>query len=317
MDPQPDAKPIYFPTDPDPVALTDLGKLKCVYLSDRRAHRDPTIIWGTAVDSQPVADFIVAESRRSNILLSPVHVLVRAVAQSLIEHPHLNRKVIGRRLHDYRQVNIAIPLLNPGTKQVVPAVLEDVENMSLRDIAMSMWNETRSRGVAAVEEQRRDAERTPWQRFWVRVWRTFGYQVVLRGTSLAFVVNNQFRRPNYRFNVGFNGASALVNCLSFPGGSPSMLSFKPSTLPCNAPLITVTTAAPEWRAVVVNREVVAQRVTPLFVKVDHRVAYTHEIAAFVKTICGYLLEPQRLSSTETAPVEFHAADDSQRLSSAA
>ena len=317
MDLSSEPKATYYPTDPDPVPLTELGRLKCVYLSDRRAHRDPTIVWGTAIDAQPVANFIIAESRRANVLLSPVHVLVRAVAQSLVEHPHLNRKVIGRRVYPYNHVNIVIPLLDPGTKQVNPVFIEDVEQMTLGDIAMSLWNEARNRGVQAAEEQRREALRTPWTRFWAKVWRSLGFQLVLHGTSFVFALSNQIRRPSHRVNYMFNGASAMVNYLSFPGGSPPMLNFKPSSLPLNSAALTVTMAAPEWRAVVVDGQVVAQRMTPLFVKVDHRVAHSHEIAAFIKTLCRYMLEPCRLSNTDSQAVVSSVKVSEPTLSAAA
>jgi len=76
-----------------------------------------------------------------------------------------------------------------------------------------------------------------------------------------------------------------------------MLSFKPSTLPMK--LCTADGhdgCAAEWRPTVVEREVVARRMAPLFVKVDHRLVHSHEIAAFMNTLCLYLTEPSRLST---------------------
>lgn len=305
----------YHPTEPNAVSMAELGTLKCVYLADRRAYRDPTIVWGTAVDAQPLTEFIVAESRRSNVLLSPAHVLVSAVARTLAEHPHLNRKVIGRRVHSYNEINIVIPLLSPVDKQVDPVFIRGVDNMSLRDIAMHLWNEARNRGVRAAEEQRRDAARSPWGRFWVQKWRSLKMRGVLRVTSLAFALDNQFRRRSHSANAMFNGVSALVNVLSFPGGAPPMLSFKPSSLPMNAALLTVTMSATEWRPIVVDGQVVAQRVAPLIVRADHRLVHSHEIAAFMKTLCTYLTQPCRLVDADpqdvavipVAPVPLRAA----------
>ncbi|HEY3963933.1 MAG TPA: 2-oxo acid dehydrogenase subunit E2 [Planctomycetaceae bacterium] len=292
------SKWFYYPTESAPVPVADLGKLKCVYLADRRAHRDPTIVWGTTFDAQPMADFVAAESRRCNVMYSPAHLLISAVARTLAEHPGLNRKVIGRRVYQYKEINIVIPLLTPVDKQVNPVFIRGVEDMSLRDIATHLWNEARNRGVQAAEERKRDALRTPWQRFWVQTWRTLTLHGVLRFTGLGFAAHNQTRRRNVPANDTFNGVSALVNFLSFPSGAPSMVSFKPSSLPMNAASLTVTMAAPEWRPAVVGGQVVAQKVAPLFIKADHRLVHAHEIAAFMNTLCGYMTQPGRLTATE-------------------
>ncbi|WP_010585800.1 2-oxo acid dehydrogenase subunit E2 [Schlesneria paludicola] len=284
----------YYSTESQPRPLSDLGLMKCVYLSDNRAYRDPTIVWGTAVATQPMTDFLATESRNSNTLLSSAHVLICAVARSLAEHPGLNCKVIGRRVHPFKQINISMPLLAPVDKQVVPVLLQNVEAMSLRDIAQNLWNEARQRGAEAAAERRNEAARSPWKRFWTGVWREIKMQTVLRGTCLLFMINNQFRRPTRSYNAASNSVSALVNLLSFPSGAPPMQSFKPSTLPMNSAMLTVSMAAPEWRAVVVDGQVVARRVSPLFIKVDHRLAHIHEIAAFMNTLCRYLAEPNRL-----------------------
>ncbi len=287
-----------YPTEPSPVPPTELGLMKCVYLADSRPHRDPTIIWGTASDAQPMTDFIAAESRRLNVLLSPAHLLIHAVAQSLTDHPHLNCRIVGRRVYPFRKINIAIPLLTPTDRQVFPVLIHDVARMSLRDIAEHLWNEARVRSADAASERRRDASRSPLLRSSLRIWRSLKMQVVLRGTSLSFAVNNHIRRPTNVINAQYNGVSALVNCLSFPGGAPPMLSFKPSSLPTNSILLTVTLGAPEWRATVVDRQVVARRMVPLFVKADHRIVHSHEIAAFMNTLCEYLTEPCRLKAAE-------------------
>ena len=96
-----------------------------------------------------------------------------------------------------------------------------------------------------------------------------------------------------------------------------MLNFKPSSLPMNSAALTVTMAAPEWRAVVVDGKVVAQRVSPLFVKVDHRLVHSHEIAAFIKTLCGYMLDPQRLNCTDSQRSELTVAESQPRWNAAA
>ena len=288
----------HHPTDSTPVSLVELGKMKCVYLADRRAYRDPTIGWGTAVDARPMTEFIASESRRANLLLSPAHVLVCAVARAISENPKFNRKVIGRRVYPYNEVNIVTPVLTAHNGQVEPMFLRAVERMSLCDVAQQMWTAARTLALAAAEEARRDQNRSPWNRFWVESARALRLWGILSTVGLVFALDNQVRRRSRAINARFNGVSALVNILSFPGGAPPMLGFKPSALPINAASLSVTMGAPEWRPAVVDGQVVAQRMVPLFVRADHRLVHSHEIAAFLNTLCAYLTQPQRLVEPE-------------------
>ena len=171
-----------------------------------------------------------------------------------------------------------------------------------------MWTEARARALAAAEEARRDQNRSPWNRFWVETARALRLWGILCSVGLAFALDNQVRRRSRPINAHFNGVSALVNILSFPGGAPPMLSFKPSTLPINAAALSVTMGAPEWRPAVVDGQVVAQRMAPLFVRADHRLVHSHEIAEFLNTLCAYLTQPQRLVEPEPLTHVFPAID---------
>lgn len=276
------------------VPVAELGLMKCVYLSDRRAHRDPTIVWGTQVPAQPLVEFASTESRRLNVFLSPAHVLVAAVSRSIAEHPRMNRKVIGRRVYDYRHINVIVPQLNTQDDQVEGVFIPETEHKTLADIARFLLTASRERALQTTSNRRREAELPAWRLRLKQFLNSARLHWVRAMMPVGLAVVNQFRRPAMAWSQDFNAVSAMVNLISYPGGAPPMLTYKPSSLPMNAALINVTMGGPEWRAVVVDGQVVAQRVAPLFVRVDHRICHAHELAAFLGTLCAYLAEPHRL-----------------------
>lgn len=280
--------------EPRQVPVAELGLMKCVYLSDRRAHRDPTIVWGTQVPAQPLVEFASTESRRLNVFLSPAHVLVAAVSRSIAEHPRMNRKVIGRRVYDYRHINVIVPQLNTQDDQVEGVFIPETERKTLADIGRHLLTASRERALQTAANRRREAELPAWRLRLKQFLNSARLNWVRTMMPVGLAVVNQFRRPAMAWSQDFNAISAMVNLLSYPGGAPPMLTYKPSSLPMNAALINVTMGGPEWRAVVLDGQVVAQRVAPLFVRVDHRICHAHELAAFLGTLCAYLAEPRRL-----------------------
>lgn len=300
MHPPTDSQWLNYATEPVQVPPAELGLMKCVYLSDRRAHRDPTIVWGTQVPAQPLVDFAAAESRRLNVFVSPAHVLVAAVSRAIAEHPRMNRKVIGRRVHDYRHINLIVPQLNSLDNQVEGVFIPETEHKTLAEIARFLLTTARERALQTTASRRRDAELPAWRLRLKRVMSSAWLHWVRTMMPMGLAVVNQFRRPSFAWSQDFNAISAMVNLISFPGGAPPMLTYKPSSLPMNAALINVTMGGPEWRPVVVDGQVVARRVAPLFVRADHRICHAHELAAFLGTLCRCLSEPQCLLDSPAA-----------------
>ena len=289
-----------------PVPVTEMGVMKCVYQSDPRAHRDPTIVWGTTFDVQPLTKFVAAESRRANLFLSPAHALLLAVSRSLRDHPEFNRRMVGRRVHQFREVNLVMPMLLAQIDDVELVFLRGTDRMSLRDLSQLLWSEARERKTRIEQERRRDSERTAFGRFCAQAALGLKLRWIRTMTCVAFFCHNQIPLMSMPWSEEFNAASAIVNVINYPG-APSMQMFKPSSLPINATALSVTMGPPEDRPVVVNGQIVVQRTAPLFLRMDHRLVHSHQIARFLSTLCGYLTEPSRLVDTNDSSVESLSA----------
>lgn len=285
-----------------PVPITEMGVMKCVYQSDPRAHRDPTIVWGTTFDVQPLTKFVAAESRRANLFLSPAHVLLCAVSRALREHPEFNRRMVGRRVHQFREVNLIMPMLMAQTDDVELVFLRGADRRSLHDLCRDLWSEARERKTRVERERQRDTQRSPFVRFCADVALRLKLHWIRTMTGVAFFCHNHIPLMSMSWSEEFNAASAIVNVMNYPG-APSMQMFKPSSLPINATALSVTMGPPEDRPAVVNGQIVVQRAAPLFVRMDHRLVHSHQIAKFLSTLCGYLAEPTRLVEAPASRTE--------------
>ena len=297
---------LYCSMDWMSVPVTDMGVMKCVYQSDRRTYRDPTIIWGTTFDVQPLTKFVAAESRRANLFLSPAHALLMAVARSLREHPEFNRRMVGRSVHQFREVNLIMPMLLAQTDDVELVFLRGADQMSLRDLSRTLWTEAHERKSRIKQEQQRESERSAFSRFFANAALRLKLHWIRRMSWVAFFCHNHFPLMSMPWSQEFNAASAIVNVVNYPG-APSMQMFKPSALPINATALSVTMGPPEDRPAVVNGQIVIQRAAPLFLRMDHRFVHSHQIAKFLNTLCGYLTEPSRLVEGDSPNTEVHSA----------
>ena len=289
---------MHWETFARPVPLEELGWVNAAYLGTGVWHWDPMMVWGTTVETDPLDDFLIEQRRRTGRLLSPAHVLVRAVAESLGRHPALNRRVTGRRVHQYRGVNIVVPMLQTRTGGVDPLFLRDAEKMSLADIAQRFWMAAREKAEAAALESRCGEEQQSVRRQALALGRKLRLHWIHKMGWLGFYLGCRLRVPTiFRFQQELNGAGAFVNYLGFPG-APPMIAFKPSCLPMNAYSVNVTMGPSEPHPVVVENSVVVRRQAPLFVRADHRMVNAHEAAAFINTVRRHLANPWTLVEGE-------------------
>ena len=274
---------MHWETFARPVPLEELGWVNTTYLGTGIAHWDPMMVWGTSIETEPLERFLAEKRRRTGQILSTAHILVRAVAQCLSEHPRVNRRVTGRRVHQYDGVNIVVPMLQTRTGEVDPIFLRRADTMSLAEIAERFWTEARSKALGAAVESRRREENRSFQKTLVAVGRKLRLQWIHKMARVAFYLGSRFRIPTwFAFQQELNGAGAFVNYLGFPG-APSMLSFKPSCLPMNSYSVNVTMGPTEPRPIVIDNAVVVRRQAPLFVRADHRMVNAHDAAAFIST----------------------------------
>ena len=294
---------VYYPTRPESVPLAELGWSNLIYLADNHAHRDPTMVWGTTVELEAMDEFLIAQSRKSNAMLSIVHVLIKAVSQSLIEHPCLNRRVVGRSVYPYDGISMVVPIRRPSDGIVDVVFFKDTASLELKDVAARMWEETRNRAVLVAKE-RNLQQHKPRQNCLRKIVSRWQLRIIRRMVSTCFSISNRYRLPSWSpWGREFNGANAFVNFLGFPG-APPMISYKPSSLPTNSFSVSVTMGAAEQKPVVHDGQIVIRKVAPIFVRVDHRLVNGHQAGKFIATLRSYLSNPSTLmnSNSEDLPV---------------
>jgi hypothetical protein len=289
---------VHWETFARPVPLEELGWVNTTYLGTGVWHWDPMMVWGTAVDADPLDEFLSEQRRLTGRILSPAHVLVRAVAESLSRHPRVNRRVTSRRVHQYHGVNIVVPILQTRAGEVDTIFLRGADRMSLGEIAQHFWTAAREKAVGAALEARRAGEPGSFRRLAQMLGRKARLHWIHKMGWLAFYIGCHHRFPTiFTFQQELNGAGAFVNYLGFPG-APPMIAFKPSCLPMNAYSVNVTMGPSEPRPVVIDNAVVVRRQAPLFVRADHRMINAHEAAAFINTLRSCLANPWALVQDE-------------------
>jgi hypothetical protein len=94
----------------------------------------------------------------------------------------------------------------------------------------------------------------------------------------------------------------LVNVFNYID-APPMQFFKPSCLSANFCSVHVSIGPATMQPVVVDGNVVARRVATLFVRGDHRLVDTPQIASFVTTLRNLLHNPQSICQATVAKAE--------------
>ncbi len=266
------------------------------------------IVWGTTVDVEPLESFIAEERGRTGLIFSPAHVLVRAVVESLKEHPKLNRRVVGRRVYPFDGVNVLVPMLHTRSGEVGTLFLRQAHCLSLAEIARRFWSEARRNAVEVAAAPRRN--RSPVRQFADALSRRIRLNWIHKMSWFGFAVANRLRVPTiWRWQQELNEAGALVNYLGFPG-APPVHSFKPSSLPMNSCSVSVTMGPSERRPAVAENAVVIRSQAPLFIRADHRMVNAYEAAEFISTLRKHLLNPWGL--VENDPVQNKEGSSANR-----
>jgi len=267
-----------WPVHSPPLADTDIPIWHVYYLGACRAPSDPTMIWGTDVDVTGLDDYLQDVNRQSASLVSPAHVLVRAVASAIRLHPEINRRVIGSRVYRFKQINVMMALFNrwrPGGGNVV---IERADELSLGDVAAELWR--------LHEASMRNPPRPPASPRLERIKRFAARHMV--PLYLWFV--NNINQPALGEHAAEHGAGVHVNYIATRNLAPLQM-YKASRFPCETCLTNVTMGAAEKRPAVINDQIVIRKIAPLFVRSDHRIIDASQLGPFVASLRRFLMEP--------------------------
>jgi hypothetical protein len=278
---------MYWPLESRAIPSDQIPPFNTYYLEACHPVGDATMIWGSEVVTSNLDEFIRDRNRTSPVLISTSHLLIKAVGIALREHPKLRRRIIRRRVYQYRESSILLSMQHGREKRAELLLVKDVDQLSLAEIAERVWDANRS---AAQGCYKHDGE----TRFMRRL------PGLIRRFVLAFNfwAINTLNLPATPLTERQRCAAAMVNLLSFPG-APPLRSYKPSRFPTDNCLINVTMGPAEERPVVESGNVVVRPVAPLLVRADHRVCDAVELGRFVAMLRTLLLDPAKLEKEKT------------------
>lgn len=296
-----------WPLTSKPTAEHEIPLFNRLYLHARGdGGPDPTIGWLTEVSWDSISSFLTQQNSQLPLMVTPAHLLIRSVAESLRRHPELNRRVVGRKLRDFRAVNVCLATRTNSDREVHPVLIERADELSIADIATRLWEkqlELRRASAKELKDRKRMARLPGW--VFRRVMRT--YDQLDRWFALPIVS----RLDRYR------NSPVLVNDFTF-AGAPLMRGYKPSRFPDQSKTINVTLGPPEEKVVWQDNQAQPIKVAPLSVRIDHRICDGFELAKFVSTLSTVLNSPSVLSSTGEPPtadeIEQQVGDVNDRSS---
>lgn len=265
---------------PLPISKTNTWSL--YYLEACPTPADPTIVWGSDVSVANLQAYLRQANAQSDVLISPAHVLVAAVGRCLRDHPEFNRRVVRRRVYNYRQINVLLPVQG-GRKGPEVSLLLDVDRKPVAEIAREVWNHSRDLAKGRALGNRDE-----------RIFR--GIPGILRGTLFRLMIrgNNLFHWPVALWGHRTSRAGTLINYLGHRG-APPMRFFKPSRFPNDAVTLNVTMGAAETG----GRE---GPVAPIIVRADHRLVDANQLGQFIADVREYILHPEQLEVTATPEI---------------
>ncbi len=278
-----------WPVHHRPIADTDIPLWHVYYLGACRAPSDPTMIWGTDLDVGAMEHYLGEVNQRGTTLVSPPHLLLRAVGCALRQHRELNRRIIGTRIYEYKQINLMMPVFDRRRGESRNVVIERVDQRSLVEVAAEMWR--------LQEARLREREPTRSRRLFERIVR----RVSRRMIPLYLWAANHIRQPLIGSRAGEQAVALHVNYFATRNLAPLRM-YKASRFPSESCLTNVTMGSPELRPVVVGDQIKIAKIAPLFIRSDHRIVDMTQLAAFVTTLRRFLMQPASMESQADAEV---------------
>ena len=283
-----EAKFMQWPLASKPVSSREIPFYNLHYLYGCRSPADPTIVWGTEVATEAMSQYVRGRNRQGRILISPAHVLVQAVGRALAEHRELNRRIVGRRIYDFRDVNVRMMTYNRQQREVEVLLIRNADTLSLERIARVLWkNQQRAASGSTMDHE---------DKAWLR--RRFPGPLLGWVIRTYLYLDSKFNLPKVDRIDRIACSPVLVNYLAF-SGAPPMRAYKPSNYPHDSSTLSVTMGRTETVPVVRENQVTVGRVAPLFVRADHRITSAYGLAQFTATLRRLLTEPAHMESWPT------------------
>ena len=264
-----------------------------LYLSARgQGGPDPTISWTSEIEWEPVQDFIREFNQKHHKLISASHVLTQAVGWAIGQHPHLNRRVVGRRVYQFKKCNVSLTTRIPNDDEVKVIQIQEADKKTVGQIAYIVFKKQLGyiRGSSAECKDLKRLRKVPG---WILRWslRTLDW------------LDRNIRLPMMGRIDRLRESVVLVNDYSHPR-FPTMTSYKPSRLPNESKTISVTLGKAEEKVHWEGDRPVKKLVAPLIVRVDHRVADGVQLAEFIATISDLMANPAQMQDKSNSSTQL-------------
>ena len=272
-----------FPLKFRPIPWRKTPFFNMLYLSARgQGGPDPTIAWTSEIEWQPLQDFIQEFNQHHHRLISTSHVLAQAVGWAIGQHPHLNRRVVGRRVYQFKNCNISLTTRIPNDDEVKVIQIQDADKKTVGQFAYIVFKKQLGY-IRGNSPECKDLNRLGRIPGWLFRWSVRTVDWLDRHLPLPTLG----RIDRLRESV------VLVNDYSHPR-FPTMRSYKPSRLPNESKTISVTLGKAEAKVHWEGDRAVKKMVAPLVVRIDHRVADGVQLAEFISTIGSLLADPAQM-----------------------
>lgn len=259
------------------------------YLHASTASRsDPALVWGTEIEADALQSFLRERNRDGRVVITPIHLLIRATALALAQYPDMNVRIVGRRIYNFRDINIRMAFFHRRNRDIDVLKIARAEAKSLEEIAQDVWN-----GLLQAGRNERDRDRDL-----ARLRRLPGF--VFRSLMRFYnFLDRHFRLPRLGRLTETREGCATVNDLSF-AGAPPMRSYKPTRFPDMSDSLNLTIGPIESKAVERDGRFVSIATMPLVMRADHRIVDAYVGGRFLAMVRDLLNEPQRLDAPADA-----------------
>lgn len=244
---------------------------------------DTAIVWGTEIDADALKRFLLEKSRGADVVVTTAHALVKAMGLALAQFPETNVRVVGRRLHRLRDVDVRMAFMHRRNNEIDLMMISQADTKSLEQIGLEVWQRLLQAGRGEGGRDRDLARLRRVPTFWLRqLLRIYGF------------VDRRVRLPTFGRLDALRRACATVNDLSF-AGAPPMRGFKPTRFPDHSDLLNLTLGPVEPKVVFRGDAPAKVNVMPLFLRVDHRVMDAYRAGQFLAFLRDVLNNPERLN----------------------
>jgi hypothetical protein len=281
-----------WPLADRPIPDRELPLYNRFYLHASAASRsDPALVWGTEIEAEALQSFLRERNRDGRVVITAIHLLIRATALALAQYPDMNVRIVGRRIYSFRDINIRMAFFHRRNLDIDLLKISQADAKSLEQIAAEVWHALLQAGR---NERGRDRDLARFRRlpgfFFRQIFRFYSY------------LDRHWRLPRLGRLAATREGCATVNDLSFPG-APPMRSYKPTRFPDMSDSLNLTIGPIESKVVERDGRFVSVTTMPLVMRADHRIVDAYVGGRFLAVVRDLLNEPQRLD----APADATAA----------